>query len=128
MVLLFLAFALPFQGAAPRDCDGSPRTQFSVQWSRPVQVVSPHRKWSITVKPDWRAEENRTSVVLHACGTVESRQLFTLTRSAEINWSSDGQRILVVNKPTSDSYEVLFSDHLTEPWRARPRSWMTSTG
>jgi hypothetical protein len=109
-----MIWAAPFAADHSDICSGQQQGHFLLQWSESRKIVSPDRKWSIMTKPDLSADENRTAVLVRSCSGGVPRLLFTLSRAADVDWSADGKRVMVINKPGADSYEVLFSDDVSK--------------
>lgn len=81
-----------------------------LHWSRQTIVKSPDERLQIEVHPVLTDAENHSPVVVRRLADQQVWDLFTLTRAAEAAWSPDDQRILVIDQPTADSYQVhLFS-------------------
>jgi hypothetical protein len=114
MSSLIMIWAALFATGHSDICSGQQQGHFTLQWSESRKIVSPDRKWSIITKPDLSADENRTAVLLRSCRGSAAHLLFTLSRAADVDWSADGERVMVINKPGADSYEVLFSDDVSE--------------
>jgi hypothetical protein len=77
-----------------------------LHWSERAMVKSPDRQFQIEVHPILTDEENHSPVVIHRLYDGREWELFTLTRAAHVLWSPDSHRILVIDEPTADNYEV----------------------
>ena len=77
-----------------------------LHWSKKTVVESPDRQLQIEVHPILTDEENHSPVVVHRLNDGKEWALFTLKRAAHAIWSSDGHRILVIDEPTADNYQV----------------------
>jgi hypothetical protein len=81
-----------------------------LHWSKKTVVKSPDKKLQIEVHPILTDEENHSPVVVHRLYDGKEWNLFTLKRAAQAIWRPDSQRILVIDEPTADNYQVyLFS-------------------
>ena len=81
-----------------------------LHWSREEIVKSPDERLQVEVHPILTDDENHSPVVIRRLVDQRTWNLFTLTRAAEVQWSPDSQKILVIDQPTVDHYEVrLFS-------------------
>jgi len=89
------------------QCSGASQTRATLQWSKPAKIVAPDRFWVVEVNPVLDADENKTPVIIRKCGESKSWPLFTLQRSANLYWSSDSKRLLVVNQPLSGTNKLL---------------------
>jgi hypothetical protein len=94
-------------GTASAQCSGVPKFQAQLQWSEAAKIVAPNHRWVAEVHPVLDADENRTPVTLHRCGSTDSWPLFTLERKAELRWGADSNQILVVNEPLSGTNKLL---------------------
>jgi hypothetical protein len=82
-----------------------------LHWSRRAIVKSPDGQFQIEVHPILTDEEDHSPVVVRRLYDGKEWELFTLTRAAHALWSPDSHRILVIDEPTADNYEV----HLYSP-------------
>lgn len=81
-----------------------------LQWSRTTIITSPDKQAQIEVHPILTDSENHSPVVVRRVADQREWSLFTLSRTAEVEWSPNSDRILVIDQPTADSYVVrLFS-------------------
>jgi len=100
---LTLVFGAVLCAQAPAVSLGRAR----LRWSEEATVISPSRLWQVEVHPVHDSENNETPVVLRGRAKGDSRALFTLQRDAELYWSSDSGRLLVVNAPLRGTNELL---------------------
>jgi hypothetical protein len=114
MIALILGYALFFGAAPPARCEESAVSHGRLQWSEPAHLVSPNREWMLELKPLLTAEENQSPVLLHACDSSDSSLLITLARRADAYWGPDGNSLLVIDQPASDSYKPLVFSNLTK--------------
>lgn len=77
-----------------------------LQWSQAKTIKSPNHRFRIEVHPILTDAENHSPVVVRALADHRTWRLFTLTRSAQAEWSPDSQRILIIDQPTSDRYYI----------------------
>lgn len=105
--LTLVGLSLLLTATASAQCSGPSRTNGSLQWSESARLISPDRSWVVEVHPVLDADENRTPVTIRKCGESRSSPLFTLQRGAELYWSSDSKRVLVVNQPLSGTNKLL---------------------
>jgi len=105
-IMLAILLLLP-AGTASAQCPGVPKSPVQLQWSESAKVVAPNHVWVAEVHPVLDADENRTPVTIHKCGSTETWPLFTLQRSAELRWGADSNHILVVNEPLSGTNKLL---------------------
>jgi len=77
-----------------------------LHWSKRTIVKSPDGQFQIEVHPILTDEENHSPVVVQRLYDGREWGLFTLTRAAHVLWSPDSHRILVIDEPTADNYEV----------------------
>ncbi|HWG20706.1 MAG TPA: hypothetical protein VG225_09250 [Terracidiphilus sp.] len=82
-----------------------------LQWSERAKLKSADGQFQIEVHPILTDEENHSPVVIRRLSDGKESELFTLTRAAYAMWSPDSHRILVIDEPTADNYEV----HLYSP-------------
>jgi hypothetical protein len=107
--LAALGLLLLSQGAIA-SCNGVIQKHAHIQWSNSASIVSPRGGWQLEVHPDLTSDENNSQVSLRRCSDGRSSKLFTLERTAEIYWSPDGDRLLVINQPTRDVSKLIFLD------------------
>lgn len=102
--------ALLFACVSWAQCSKSPQPHRRLQWSEATQATSPNFRWQVVLRPVLTSEENNSPVLLKSCRGRESWQLLTLSRSAEVFWAPSGSRLLVINQPTADVYQLLLFD------------------
>lgn len=102
--------ALLFAGTSWAQCSATPQHHRSLQWSEATQATSPDFRWQIVVKPILTSEDNRSPVLLKSCRGARSSQLLILRRSAEAFWAPDGNRLVIINQPNADDYELRLFD------------------
>lgn len=105
---MFFGLLLLLSGSCWAQCPGNSRVIAHLQWSESAKVIAPDHSWIVEVHPILDADENHTPVTLHKCGESKSWPLFTLQRSAEMYWSSDSKRVLVIDQPLSGANKLLF--------------------
>lgn len=107
-------------GAAVPQCDAPSQSKIQLHWSRYNKVVAPNRSFAVEVHPILDSEENQSPVTLRACETSKSWPLFILQRSAELYWSADSKRLLIVDEPLSGTNKVMLFpiDKLTQQSQA----------
>jgi hypothetical protein len=81
-------------------------THVRLHWSQPLKAWSPDHAWELTVSPVLNAQENRTTVVVRRRGVAHANVVLTLRRDADAYWCGDG-RMLIIDAPVADSYDVL---------------------
>lgn len=100
-LLLVLLTATPVQ-----PCAAPSRLHKELHWSSHTTFSSPDHRMQIEVRPVFDPIENKTSVILHACGTSGSWPLFTLERDADIFWRRDSTQILVIDEYLSGGSRI----------------------
>jgi hypothetical protein len=99
-------------GVSGQPCSGASGENAHLHWSEPADVVSPDRSLRVEVRPTDDSDDHGTAVALHFCGRPNSRLLFTLRRDADLYWSADSQRLLIIDRPFSETGQLLlFSVH-----------------
>jgi len=81
-----------------------------IQWSEPTKLYSPNGVWKIETHPVLKSDENETPVTLSRGGSSVESQLFILSRAADVYWGPDRDRLLVINQPVANSYELNLFD------------------
>lgn len=97
--LLFVCAIMAYGG-------GDVQHPTALQWSRRSIVKSPNREWQVEVHPILTAEENQSPVVIRNLKDDRTRPLFILRRSAELQWGPGSDRLLVIDQPTADDYNI----------------------
>jgi len=77
-----------------------------LQWSKKAIVKSPDGQLQIEVHPILTDQDNHSPVVVHRRYDGREWALFTLSRVADVLWEADGNRILVIDEPTANDYDV----------------------
>lgn len=97
-------------GTSWAHCSGMPQKHRQLQWSEATQTTSPNRRWEVVVQPALTSDNNQSSVLLRSCQGDGAWSLLTLVRSAEAFWAPGSQRLLIINQPTADGYDLLLFD------------------
>lgn len=109
MITLIAAFMMMLavnENSDPIICQENPRTHASIHWSEKSRIVSPNRTKYIEVNPILTGDENRSPVELKTCSSQFAAPVLLLTRSANIHWSSDSSKLLVIDQPGANSHIV----------------------
>jgi hypothetical protein len=83
-------------------------SQQVIQWSQRAHFASPDGRWQLVVIPRLSGAGNDARVELRSKRARIREHLFQLTRVAQVYWSQDASRLLILNEPFSGSKEILF--------------------
>lgn len=109
-LLLITIISIWLPGPLLAQCSGAARSHAQFQWSEAARLVSPNRDWELKVEPRLTSDENESPVLLRNCRNSKSRILLTLTRTADVNWSQNGKRLLIINEPVANASTLLLFD------------------
>ncbi len=101
--------------AVPASSQSGRVTAHHLQWSRSATISAPNNSATVEVIPHLDQEENDTQVLVKNSDNGETTQLFTLTRAADLYWSADSTRILVVNQQLSGTNTLLLFNLRQQP-------------
>jgi hypothetical protein len=111
MTLIVALIMMALTGSSgPLVCREAPKTHASIQWSEKSRIIAPNRTKYIEVNPILTADDNQSPVELKACGSQSVARVLVLTRSANVHWSSDSSKLLVIDRPGANSYVVRLFD------------------
>ncbi|TBR36725.1 MULTISPECIES: hypothetical protein [Dyella] len=103
---LFAALVMLAASGVP-PCGSARLHHGDIQWSERITVSAPDRASQVEVHPNLESDENETPVILRFCRDGSTKPLITLQRAGTVNWSPDSQRLLIINSPVSNTYEVM---------------------
>lgn len=103
MTALGMSAAMLMVAAVPGSAE--PQSHARLQWSERTKISSPGRAWQLMVSPALHSANNATRLVVTKRG-ASPQLVLTLRRRADAYWGG-GDRLLIVNQPLADFYEIL---------------------